>query len=282
MNKYIDLIKAAFEEDLPSGDVTTDSLKLEPHIGYARVVAKEDLYLSGQDIFAETVGFFAPETDIQWHFKSGDQVLRGQNICSLKGDLLSSLKLERVALNFLGHLSGIATLTHKFVAEVEHTQTQILDTRKTLPGWRCLEKQAVKDGGGTNHRMNLSEAVLIKENHIRVAGGITQAIHRIRNNHQGPIEIEVSNLSELREAVECRPQRVLLDNMDNATLADALKIIPKGIQTEASGNMSLDRVKSVAEIGVDYISVGALTHSAPCADISMLFEWETALKPGPQ
>src|SRR5262249_55447232 len=152
-----------------------------------------------------------------------------------------------------------------------HTSTKILDTRKTLPLYRALEKMAVRHGGGENHRMNLSDAVLIKENHIRAAGSIRDAIYRVRSQIKVPIEIEVTNLEEVRTAVDLKVNRLLLDNMSNDEMAEVLKVIPASTATEASGNMQLDRVRSVAELGVDYISVGALTHSAPNADLSLLF-----------
>jgi nicotinate-nucleotide pyrophosphorylase (carboxylating) len=178
-----------------------------------------------------------------------------------------------VALNFLGHLSGIATLTAKFVKEAAGTATKILDTRKTTPGFRELEKRAVVHGGGVNHRMNLSTAVLIKDNHITVMGGITAAVSRVREHTKLPVEVEVKNLDEIKEAVSLNVQRILLDNMNNELLKQATDLIPKEIETEASGNMNLQRIKSVAETGVSYISVGALTHSAPVADVSLLFDW---------
>lgn len=269
----LDLIKAALKEDMPSGDVTTESLAMKPKFGEALLKAKEDLVLSGANAFEETVLFLEPQVKIKWFFNEGDLVYKGQNICSVEGDLLQILKTERVALNFLGRLSGIATLTRKFVKEVEGTQTRILDTRKTTPLLRDLEKRAVQHGGGQNHRFNLSEAVLIKDNHISLMGGIGKAVARLRQNCTLPIEVEASNLEHVKECVSLNIQRILLDNMNNEMMALALHLIPKEIKTEASGNMVLTRVKSVARLGVDFISVGALTHSANCADVSLLFDW---------
>ncbi len=269
----LDLIKAALKEDMPAGDVTTESLAMKPQHGEALLKAKEDLVLSGANAFEETILFLESGAKVKWQFSEGDLVYKGQNICSIEGDLIQILKAERVALNFLGRLSGIATLTRKFVKEVQGTQTQILDTRKTTPLLRELEKRAVQHGGGTNHRFNLSEAVLIKDNHISLAGGITRAVNRLRQNCRLPIEVEASNLEQVQECISLGIQRILLDNMTNEMIAMALKIIPKEIKTEASGNMNLGRVKSVAELGVHYISVGALTHSANSADISLLFDW---------
>jgi nicotinate-nucleotide pyrophosphorylase (carboxylating) len=269
----LELIKAALREDMPAGDVTTESLAMKPKNGEALLKAKEDLVLSGANVFEETVLFLEPQARIKWQFNEGDLIYKGQNICSIEGDLLQILKAERVALNFIGRLSGIATLTRKFVKEVENTSAKILDTRKTTPLLRLLEKRAVTHGGGYNHRFNLSDAVLIKDNHITLMGGITAAVNRLRQNCNLPVEVEVSNLEQLRECVKLNVERVLLDNMDNEMLKAALEIVPEGMLTEASGNMNLTRVKSVAQLGVDFISVGALTHSADCADMSLLFDW---------
>lgn len=267
-----DLIERAIAEDMPQGDLTTDSLGVNEKRGRARLVAKEDLVLSGQELFERVMKRLEPDVEIKWIFNDGDFILKRQTVATLYGNLVQVLKAERIALNFLGRFSGIATLTRCFVKQVEHTRCQILDTRKTLPLYRSLEKAAVRHGGGTNHRMNLSDAVLIKDNHQAMVGGLKQAVQRIRDFTQAPIEVEVRNLNEVDEAVKLGVQRILLDNMDDATLAEAVKRIPSTIQTEASGNMTLDRVKTVAEIGVDFISVGALTHSAPCADLSLEFE----------
>lgn len=270
-----DLISDAFLEDLPDSDITTDNLTVKEQKGYAFLIAKSDIKLSGQDLFTKSILFTAPESQIKWHFKDGDTVLKNQKICTIHGNLLPVLKGERVALNFLGFLSGIATATHQYVSACTgNSNLKILDTRKTLPGYRDLIKKAVRDGGGTNHRLNLSDAVMIKENHIRVAGGITAAVEQIRQATKNHITIEVSNLSEVREAVKLDVQRLLLDNMDNSTIKEALSFIPENIETEASGNMNLERVQQLAELeGLDFISVGAITHSAPTADLSLLFDF---------
>ena len=270
----IDLIKAALREDMPRGDLTTESLALGARYGQARLIAKEDLVLSGTLAFEQTMLALDPNAKVQWHFKEGDLILDRQVLCHITGDLMQLLKAERVALNFVGHLSGIATLTRCFVKEVEHTKTKILDTRKTLPGYRELEKKAVTHGGGHNHRFNLSEAVLIKDNHILVAGGLSNAVRRIKEHTNQPIEVECTNLEEVREAIAAGVARILLDNMSNALMAQSLEIIPKDVSTEASGNMTVGRVGKIAELGVDFISVGAITHSAPTADISLLFDWQ--------
>jgi nicotinate-nucleotide pyrophosphorylase (carboxylating) len=273
MNSY-ELIRAAIKEDMPHGDITTESLALKPRQGRARLIAKEDLVLSGSSLLEQSMQLLEPNCLIKWHFEEGDPVLKGQIICTIEGDLVQILKAERVALNFLGHLSGIATLTRRFVKKIEGTKTQILDTRKTTPGFRELEKRAVTHGGGKNHRMNLSASILIKDNHISVMGGISKAIARVREHSTLPIEVETRNLDEVKEALSMNAKHLLLDNMDNEMLKQALAIIPADVMTEASGNMTLERVQSVAQLGVTFISVGALTHSAPCADVSLIFAWE--------
>lgn len=269
-----EMIKAAYLEDIPRGDVTTDHLGLDARPGRARLMAKEDLVLAARDVFTACVQHIDPDADVQWQFKDGDLVLDRQTICWIKGDLLKLLRAERVALNFLGRLCGIATLTRCFVQETRGTRAKILDTRKTTPLWRELEKQAVVIGGGVNHRMSLSDAVMIKENHIRAAGGMLRAINAIREGYSGPIEVECTTLEEVRTAVGARVGRLMLDNMSTEDMAKARALIPRTIEVEASGNMKVERIREVAATGVDYISVGALTHSAPTADLSLLFEWE--------
>lgn len=269
----LDLIKAAIKEDMPAGDVTTESLALKARNGRAKLIAKQDLILSGSRAFEETISLLEPAAKIKWHFEDGDKVLNKQNLCTIQGDLVQVLKAERVALNFLMHLSGIATLTGLFVEKAAKHGTQILDTRKTLPGYRDLEKKAVAHGGGKNHRMNLSSAILIKDNHIAVMGGIAPAVERTREHSQLPIEVEARTLDDVKACVELKVNRILLDNMNNDMLKSAVAIVPAYIETEASGNMTLDRVESVAQTGVNFISVGALTHSAPSADVSLMFDW---------
>ncbi|MBX3040479.1 MAG: carboxylating nicotinate-nucleotide diphosphorylase [Bdellovibrionaceae bacterium] len=269
----LDLIKAAIKEDMPRGDVTTESLALKPRHGFARLKAKEDIVLSGSMPFEQTMQILEPNAKLSWHFEEGQAILKGQIVCTIEGDLVQILKAERVALNFLGHLSGIATHTRRFVRQIEGTTTKILDTRKTTPGLRDLEKRAVVHGGGFNHRLNLSTAILLKDNHLSVMGGIASAINRVREHSQLPIEVEAKTLDEVKEAVQLGVHRILLDNMDDETLRQAKALVPSTIETEASGNMALDRVRKVADIGIDYISVGALTHSAPVADVSLLFDW---------
>lgn len=269
----IDFVKMALQEDLPNGDLTTDNLGIANRPGRARLLAKEDLVLSGSEPFMLTIQQLDPSAQINWQIKDSEFALSGQTLCSLKCNLIALLKAERVALNFLGHLSGIATLTRCYVKELDGLKTKILDTRKTTPLWRELEKAAVRHGFGQNHRMNLSSAILIKDNHITVAGGIASAVKHIRQATDTPIEVECRNLNEVKQAVELNVARIMLDNMNLEEIKTALAIIPPHIQTEASGNMTLNRIRQVAELGVQFISVGALTHSAPCADVSLMFDW---------
>jgi nicotinate-nucleotide pyrophosphorylase (carboxylating) len=272
------LIEAAYKEDMPQGDVTTDSLRLEKRLGRAKLVAKQDLVFSGREAFEKSLLRLEPEAKLRWHFNDGAEVLKGQIICTLHGDLLQILKAERTALNFAMQLSGIATLTRSFVKKTAGTKTKIIDTRKILPGYRQLIKQAVVHGGGTNHRMDLSSAILIKDNHIAVMGGITAAVKETLKNSDLPIEVEAGTLDDVRECVKLGPthriQCILLDNMTTEQMREALTLIPPEIHTEASGNMNLNRIAEVSALGVDFISVGALTHSAPSADLSLQFFWE--------
>ncbi|MCC6277048.1 MAG: carboxylating nicotinate-nucleotide diphosphorylase [Oligoflexia bacterium] len=268
-----DLVRIALQEDLPEGDKTTDSIPQASRPGRAVLLAKQDLILSGTEPFEETFRQIDSSVQIQWQFKDGQSVLNRSPIAHLQGPLASLLKAERTALNFIGHLSGVATLTSQFVKKVNQTKCKITETRKTTPGLRALEKTAVLHGGGTNHRISLSDAVLIKENHIRAAGGMTQAITHIRSRWPKlPIEVEASNLKEVQEALDNQVSRIMLDNMKNDQIEEALKLISGQALVEASGNMTLDRVESVARLGVHFISIGQLTHSAPVADMSLLFE----------
>lgn len=269
-----EIITQAFAEDLPRGDLTTDNLGLTHRPGNARVVAKEDLVLAGVEVFDACVRYMDPDAEIKWQFKERDLLLNKQIAALIRGNLVQLLKAERVALNFLGRMSGIATLTRCYVQETRGTKCKILDTRKTTPLLRAFEKHAVRCGGGENHRLNLSSAILIKENHIRAAGGMREAIHRIRANVGQQIEVECSTMEEVEIAVAERVDRILLDNMSTDEIRQARAIIPAVIQVEASGNMSVERIREVAALDVDFISVGALTHSAPTADFSMLFDWE--------
>ena len=258
---------------MPQGDLTTECLGVPPRLGTAKLISKQKLILSGYHLFEQTVLKLEPNARIRWHFTDGDAVLPGQVIASIHADLVQLLKAERSALNFLMHLSGIATLTSIFVEKTQGSKTRILDTRKTLPGYRELEKKAVKDGGGLNHRMNLSDALLIKDNHIALVGGIAEAIQRVRRYSTLPITVEASTMADVETAIQQRAERILLDNMNFEQLQEACAKIPKEIKTEVSGNVTLEKIERLCQIGVDYISIGAITHSAPSADISLLFDW---------
>lgn len=271
---FTDLIKNAYSEDIPNGDLTTRSLGLQEKFGIAHIVAKQNLVMSGTELATACLHYCDPELAINWHFKDSDNVLSGQRVAQISGNLVQLIQAERVALNFLGYLSGIATETRRYVDACKGTRTQILDTRKTLPLYRALAKKAVVDGGGRNHRMNLSDAILIKENHGALAGGLRFAIEKISSQTPLAIEVEVGNLDEVRQVMNLPIARIMFDNMDTATMAEAIKIIPPKIATEASGNMTLPRIPEVAATGVNFISVGALTHSVKNADFSLLFEWD--------
>ena len=267
-------IEQAFSEDRPDGDVTTSSLDIQNRFGVAQLIAKQDLVVSGQDYFQTSLEYCDKTLELEWFFKDGDSVLKGQSICQIQGNLVQLIQAERVALNFLGYFSGIATQTAKYVDACKGTKTKILDTRKTLPLYREASKKAVRHGGGFNHRMNLSEAAMIKENHARLFGDFSECIAKVRDNTDVFLEVEVTNLDELKMALQHDIQRVLLDNMTNEQMAECLQIIPPQIESEASGNMTLKRIPEVAKLGLDFISVGALTHSVPNADFSLLFDWE--------
>lgn len=269
-----DIVNKALAEDIPSGDITTDPLQCS-HWGKAICLAKAPLTVSGCEPFEMTFKSLTPDIQLKWEASDGDTVSEGQTLCVLSGPLNQLLQGERTALNFLGHLSGIATITHQFVEEVKGTKTKITDTRKTTPLLRDLEKEAVRHGGGVNHRKNLSDGILIKENHIQAAGSITQAVTLIKEAHPNKeIEVEVTNLEEINESLSLGVERLLLDNMNLNRTKEAVEVISGRCLVEASGNMTLDRVRSLALLGIDYISVGRITHSAPTADISLIFQRE--------
>lgn len=268
INQLIDL---AIEEDIATGDVTTNSIIPAHSRAVAEMKMKADGIVSGLEIARRVYERF--EKDIVWEplVKDGDAVKKGDIILRIEASYRCLLLGERLSLNILQRMSGIATETAKYVKELNGTRTQLLDTRKTAPGLRILDKMAVKDGGATNHRMGLYDMAMIKDNHIKVAGGITQAVQAVRANIPAHIKIEVetTNLDEVREALAAKADIIMLDNMNNAEMAEAVKIINGQAKTEASGNMNIPRLKEVAATGVDFISVGALTHSVTALDISM-------------
>ena len=265
------LIDLAIEEDIATGDVTTDSIIPAHSKAVAEMKMKADGVISGLEIARRVYERF--EKDIVWEpkVKDGDTVKKGDIILRIEASYRSLLLGERLSLNILQRMSGIATETARYVKELAGTHTQLLDTRKTAPGLRVLDKLAVKQGGGTNHRMGLYDMVMIKDNHIKVAGNITNAVNAVRKNVSAGIKIEVetTNLDEVREALATQADIIMLDNMNTQEMAEAVKIINGKAKTEASGNMSIPRLKEVAATGVDYISVGALTHSVTALDISM-------------
>ncbi len=269
-----DLIAAALEEDLNGGDRTTEAIVPPERTGRATLISRAPGILAGVTIAAAVFRHLDAQMEIHLHVSEGASVAAGSTIATFQGNARALLSGERVALNFLQHLSGIATLTHQFVQAVADTGAIILDTRKTMPGLRALEKWAVQVGGGQNHRMGLYDMVLIKENHIALAGSITNAVTAVRHTYGSryPIEVEVRTLEELEEAISLNVDRILLDNMEVPQLREAVKRTAGRIPLEASGRVTLNTVRAIAETGVDYISVGQLTHSAPALDISMLID----------
>ncbi len=271
-NLLIDkLIDLAIEEDINTGDITTESLIPDSLNAVAEMTAKAEGVISGLSLIRRVFEKF--EKDIKWtpFVKDGEKVKRGDVILRIEAKYSTLLKGERISLNILQRMSGIATKTADYVNEVKGYKTELLDTRKTVPGMRIFDKQAVSDGGAKNHRMGLYDLVMIKDNHIKIAGSITKAVEQIRKNvGQGiKIEVETTNLDEVKEALECNVDIIMLDNMSNALMKEAVMVVAGRTKTEASGNMTIERLKSVAETGVDYISVGALTHSVTALDISM-------------
>ena len=265
------IIALAIEEDIDSGDITTNALVPETSMAVAEMTAKADGVISGIEIARKV--FEQIDKNILWtpFVKEGDHVKKGDRIVRIEGSFRALLTAERTALNILQRMSGIATAASLYVKELEGTGTNLLDTRKTAPGMRILDKMAVKAGGGTNHRMGLYDMALIKDNHIKVAGGIPNAVFQVRKSIKPGIniEVEVTNLNETQQAIDSGADIIMLDNMNTAQMAQAVKLINGRAKTEASGNMTLSRVKEVASAGVDFISVGALTHSVTALDISM-------------
>jgi len=265
-------VSAALEEDLgPAGDITTNSIVLEGAHAKAKIVAREAGRVAGLQLAEAAFKTFDHGADFDVDIADGGDVEPGQAIARIEAEARALLTGERVALNFLGHLSGVATLTRSFVDAVADTRARICCTRKTLPGLRAFEKYAVRMGGGANHRFTLSDAVLIKDNHIAAAGDLKTAIEKAtaRAGHTVKIEVEVDNLDQLETALQHPIDAVLLDNMDAATLSRAVELVDGRVTTEASGGISLENVKEVAGTGVDLISIGGLTHSAPALDVAL-------------
>ena len=256
------IVDLAVEEDIGSGDVTSNSI-VSPHvIARAQLVTQEDGVVAGLVVLKKIF----PDADIQFHVQDGAAVRKGQVLADISDNARSLLAGERVALNFLRHLSGVATLTRKYVVAAKGRVT-ILDTRKTMPGLRKLEKYAVRMGDGRNHRMGLYDMVLIKDNHIALAGNIAEAVRRARRTGL-PVEVEVEQLTQFKEAVDARPDMIMLDNMSISDMRKAVRM-NAGIPLEVSGGVTLEKIPLLSTLGVQYISVGALTHSAPALDISL-------------
>ena len=273
------LIDLGIEEDINTGDVTTDSIIPATMNAVATMTAKQEGVISGLEIVKMVYDYFQKDVVFTAYFKDGDSVKKGDVILKIEATYPTLLRGERLSLNIFQRMCGIATETARYVKELVGTSTELLDTRKTAPGLRVLDKMAVKHGGGTNHRMGLYDMALIKDNHIKMAGGITKAVEQVRANitPEIKIEVETTNLDEVKEAIAAGADIIMLDNMDNATMTEAVEIIKaadKGIKTEASGNMNIPRLKEVAATGVDFISVGALTHTVKAMDISMNIQVE--------
>jgi nicotinate-nucleotide pyrophosphorylase (carboxylating) len=266
-----DWIEQGLKEDLGEGDITTDNIVPNDLEWQAEIVAKENIVLCGINFFQETFLSLDKETKSTAHFSDGDLVQPNEKILTIKGKAQVLLKGERTALNILQRLSGIATLTNEFVKLAG--KIKILDTRKTTPGLRVFEKYAVACGGAENHRFGLFDAVMIKDNHIRAAGSISEAVSKVRSNLDDSfkVEVEATNLEEVKEALACNVDRIMLDNMSIDEMKDAVRQINKEAEIEVSGGINKDSLKNMVELDVDYISIGALTHSSKAADISMRF-----------
>ena len=267
------VIEAALREDMPGGDITSESVIPASARSEACLLAKEDGVVAGLEVAARVFAKIDPAVIFIERFKDGSGFRQGDKLARIKGPTIALLEGERTALNFLQHLCGVATATRRYVEAVAGTKTRILDTRKTTPGLRLLEKYAVRMGGGTNHRISLSDMVLIKDNHLRFVGSVSEAVRRARARIRPgvKIEVEAASLLQVREALAAGADWIMLDNMPVETMSQAVALAGGRVPLEASGNMTLDRVRAVAETGVDFISVGALTHSARAVDISMDF-----------
>lgn len=261
----------ALREDITSEDVTTNAIMRDAVLGQAELICKQDGIICGLLVFQRTFELLDAEAIFETSVKDGDFVKNGQVIGVIKGDIRALLSGERTGLNYLQRMSGIATFTNCLVKELAGKKTKLLDTRKTTPNMRPFEKYAVKVGGGTNHRYNLSDGILIKDNHIGAAGSITKAVSMAKEYAPfvRKIEVEVETLEQLDEAIAAGADIIMLDNMDNDTMREAVKRVAGKAETECSGNVTKERLAEIADIGVDYVSAGALTHSAPIMDISL-------------
>jgi nicotinate-nucleotide pyrophosphorylase (carboxylating) len=265
-------IEDFLKEDIGEGDVTTNAIVPENHTSKAIVMAKAEGIVAGHIFAQEIFRFLDRAIDYQELKPDGDRIMTGDRLAAIAGKSRAILTGERVALNLLQRLSGIATCTRSFVEAVEGTGVKILDTRKTSPGLRMMEKYAVKMGGGANHRFNLSEMALIKDNHIAIAHSIKEAVKRVRSQSKVLVEVEVKNMEELNEALEAKADRIMLDNWDMESIKRAVSVVNMRIPLEVSGNMTIEKAKEAAQTGIDFISVGAITHSFKALDMTLLQE----------
>lgn len=265
------LILSALREDITSEDVSTNSVTPERQAGCADLICKEDGIICGLEIFARVFTLLDPSTRVDLLAKDGDAVTKGQLLATVNGDIRTILSGERTALNYLQRMSGVATYTHNVAALLEGTSIKLLDTRKTTPNNRLFEKYAVRVGGGNNHRYNLSDGVLLKDNHIGAAGGVRQAIEMAKAYAPfvRKIEVEVETLEMVREAVEAGAHIIMLDNMTHEQMEEALRIIDGRAEVEISGNVTKENIERIKDLNVNYISSGALTHSSPILDVSL-------------
>ncbi len=266
-----DLILAALKEDITSEDITTNSVMPHYQLGQVELICKEDGVIAGLDVFKRVFELLDEKTEITFNCVDGDRVTKGQKLGVIKGDIRVLLSGERTALNYLQRMSGIATYTRTIAEMLKGSKTKLLDTRKTTPGMRIFEKYAVKIGGGYNHRLNLSDGILLKDNHIGAAGGVKEAVKMAKEYAPfvRKIEVEVENLQMLKEALEAGADIIMLDNMSVEDMKEAVKLCGGKAETECSGNVTKENVLKLIDIGVDYISSGALTHSSPILDLSL-------------
>lgn len=265
------LILQALEEDITSEDITTNAVMPTHQLGTVQLICKQDGVIAGLDVFIRTFQLLDPEVTVTCYVKDGDRVTNTQLLADVTGDIRVLLSGERTALNYLQRMSGIATYTRSIADLLEGSKTKLLDTRKTTPNMRIFEKYAVKVGGGYNHRYNLSDGILLKDNHIGAAGGVKEAITMAKEYAPfvRKIEVEVENMEMVKEAVEAGADIIMLDNMSPETMKEAVSYINGRAETECSGNVTKENIARLVDIGVDYISSGALTHSAPILDISL-------------
>ncbi len=265
------LIMMALQEDITSEDVSTNAVMPKPQQGTVDLICKEDGIIAGLSVYARVFQLLDEKTQVEFQCEDGDFVKKGQLLGTVTGDIRVLLSGERVALNYLQRMSGIATYTHEVANLLKGTKTTLLDTRKTTPNCRIFEKYAVRVGGGCNHRYNLSDGVLLKDNHIGAAGGVANAIRMAKEYAPfvRKIEVEVETLAQVEEAVEAGADIIMLDNMTTEQMKAAIALIAGRAQTECSGNVTRENIARITELGVDFVSSGALTHSAPIMDISM-------------